>query len=118
MTGSAYEFHQTEIIQVAACQYGETLTDEQASAMDWDTKMNYLKNKSSYYSRTILLFKRLWGRVVLIRIHPIGQILNVDDWRSSKIRTEHMYSPIHLVDVLKIDKNASSKVVVVQSLFN
>ena len=47
--------------------------------MDWDTKMNYLKNKSSYYSRTILLFKRLWGRVVLIRIHPIGQILNVDD---------------------------------------
>ena len=29
-----------------------------------------------------------------------------------------MHSPIHLADVLKIDKNAGSKVVVVQSLFN
>ena len=43
LTCSAGEFLCTEIIQVVACQYGQTLTDEQVNAMDWSTKVNCLK---------------------------------------------------------------------------
>ena len=42
---SIAEFHWTEIIQVVARQYGELVTDEQVNAMDWSTKVNYLKKK-------------------------------------------------------------------------
>ena len=41
---SIAEFHWTEIIQVVARQYGELVTDEQVNAMDWSTKVNYLRN--------------------------------------------------------------------------
>ena len=34
LTCSAAEFYWTEIIQDVACQYGETLTDEQVNAMN------------------------------------------------------------------------------------
>ena len=43
LTCSAAEFHWTETIQVVACHYGQILTDEQVNAMDWSTKVNYLK---------------------------------------------------------------------------
>ena len=38
-TCSATEFHWTEIIQVVAHQYGQTVTDEQINAIDWSTKV-------------------------------------------------------------------------------
>ena len=41
LTCSAAEFHWTEIIQVVAHQYGQTLTDEQVNVMDWSTKVSY-----------------------------------------------------------------------------
>ena len=43
LTCSAAKFHWTEIIQIVACQYRETLTDEERNSIDWGTKMNYLK---------------------------------------------------------------------------
>ena len=52
LTCSAAEFHRTEIFQVVARQYGEMLTDEQVNVMDCSTKVNYLKKKSSYRSKT------------------------------------------------------------------
>ena len=52
LTCCAAEFHWTEIIQVVARHYGQTLTDEQVNAMDWNKKVNYLKKKYSYCSKT------------------------------------------------------------------
>ena len=69
---SAAEFHWTEIIQVVACQYGEILTDEQVNAMDWSTKVNYLKRNPVTVARQIdYVFKQLWGKVILSGMHPI-----------------------------------------------
>ena len=72
----------TEIIQIFACQYGETLTDEEVNSMDWGTKMNYLKRNPVTVARQIdYLIQQLWGKVILSDMHPIGQILNFDDRR-------------------------------------
>ena len=49
LSSSAAEFHWTEIIQVAARQYGEMLTDEQVNAMDWIGKS--FEKKSCYCSK-------------------------------------------------------------------
>ena len=57
---SAAEFHWTEIIQVIACQYGGILTNEQVNAMDWSTKVNYLKRNPVTVARQIdYVFKQL-----------------------------------------------------------
>ena len=40
---SVAEFHWSDIIEIVACQYGETLSDEQVQAMDWSIKVSYLK---------------------------------------------------------------------------
>ena len=62
---SAAKFHWTEIIQVVACQYGEILTDEQVNAMDWRTKVNYLKRNPVTVARQIdYVFKKLVGKVI------------------------------------------------------
>ena len=62
LTCSAAEFHWTEIIQVVARQYGETLTDEQVN-MDWSTKCGYLKRNPVTIARQInYIFKKLWGK--------------------------------------------------------
>ena len=113
LTCSAAEFHWTEIIQVVARQYGETLTDEQVNAMDWSTKLKYLKRNPVTVARQIdHVFKQLWGKVILSGMHPIGQILNFDDRREFQNRgTEHMHVPIHVVDAPKIDENEDSEVV-------
>ena len=50
---SVAEFHWTEIIQVVARQYGELVTDEQVNAMDWSTKVNYLKINPVLVARQI-----------------------------------------------------------------
>ena len=45
-------------------------------------------------------------------MHPIGQILNFDDWREFQNRgIEHMHVSIHIVDAPKIDENEDSEVV-------
>ena len=80
LTCSAAEFHWTEIIQVVARQYGQTLTDEQVNEMDWSTKVNYLKRNPVTVARQIdYVFKELGGKVILRGMLPIGQILNFDD---------------------------------------
>ena len=57
---SAAEFHWTEIIQIVARQYGEILIDEQVNAMDWRTKVNYLKINPVTVARQIYhVFKQL-----------------------------------------------------------
>ena len=53
LTCSAAEFHWTEMIQVVTCQYGHTLTDEQVNAIDWSTKVNYLKRNLVTVARQI-----------------------------------------------------------------
>ena len=57
------------------------------------------------------VFKQLWGKVILSGMHPIGQILNFDNWRQfQNRRAEHMHAPIHIVDAPKIDENEDSEV--------
>ena len=70
LTFSALEFHWTEITQVVACQYGQKLTDELVNAMDWSTKVNYLKRSPVIVARQIN--SSSYG------VHPIVQILNYD----------------------------------------
>ena len=53
LTCSAAEFHWTEVIQVVARQYRRTLIDEQVNAMDWITKVNYLKRNLVTVARQI-----------------------------------------------------------------
>ena len=113
LTCSAAEFHWTEIIQIVARQYGETLTNEQVNEMDWSTKVKYLKRNPVTVARQIdYVFKQLWGKVILSGMHPIAQILNFDDRREFQNRgIEHMLVPIHIVDAPKIDKNEDYEVV-------
>ena len=113
LTCSAAEYHWTELIQITACQYRETLTDEEVNSVDLGTKMNYLKRNLVIVARKIdYLFQQLWGKVILSGMHPIGQILNFDDTRDFQNRgTEHMHVPIHIVDAPKIDENNDSKVI-------
>ena len=91
---SAAEFHWTEIIQVVACHYGEILTDEQVNAIDWSTKINYLKRNRVTVARQIdYVFKQLWGKVVISGMDPVHQILNFDDRREFQNRgAEHIYA--------------------------
>ena len=85
LTCSASEFHWTEIIQIVACQYGETLTDEEVNSIDWSTKANHLKRNLVTVTRQIdYIFQRLWGKVILSGMHPTGQILNFMTGESSK----------------------------------
>ena len=66
LTCSAGELHWTEIIQIVARQYGQTLTDEQVNAMDWGAKVKYLKRNPVTLARQIhYVFKQLWGKVIL-----------------------------------------------------
>ena len=113
MNCSTAEFHWTEIIQVGACQYGEILTDEQVNAMDWSTKVNYLKRNPFTVARQIdYVFKQFSGKVILSGMHPIGQILNFDGQREFQNRkTEHMNAPIHIINPSKTDENEDSEVV-------
>ena len=45
--------------------------------------LNYLKRNPVTVARQIdSIFKELWGKVILSRMHPIGQILNFHDQKS------------------------------------
>ena len=64
LTCSAAEFLWTDIIQVVAHQYGQTLTDKQVNAMDWRTKVNCLKRNLVAVARQIdCVFKQLWAKL-------------------------------------------------------
>ena len=105
LTDPAAEFQWAKIIQIVACQYGETLTDEEVNPIDWGTKMNYLKRNPVTVARQIdNLFQELWGKVILSGMHPIGQILNFDDREFQNKGMEQKYAP-------KIDENNDSEVV-------
>ena len=44
-------------------------------------------------------------------MHPIGQILNCENWRELKnTGTEQMHAPIHIVNAPKINENEDSEV--------
>ena len=80
LTCSVAEFHWTEMIQVVAPQYGETLTNEQVNAMGWSTTVNYLKRNPVTVARQIdYVFKQLCGNVILSVILPTGKILNFEE---------------------------------------
>ena len=46
LTCSAAEFQWSEIIPIVARQYRKTITDDQVNAMDWSTKVNYVRRNS------------------------------------------------------------------------
>ena len=75
------------------------------NAMDWSTKVNYLKRNPVAVARQIdHVFQQLWCKVILSGMDPIGQVLNSDDQRKFQNRgTEHMHPLIHLVGAPKID---------------
>ena len=67
---SVAEFHWTEIMQVVARQYGQTLTNAQVNSMDQRTKLNYWKWNQVTVTRQIdYVFKQLWGNVILCGMH-------------------------------------------------
>ena len=78
LTCSAAEFNWTEIIEVVAHQYGQTLTDEQVNSTNWSAKLIYLECNPVVVARQVdYVFKQLWGKVILSGMHPIVQILNL-----------------------------------------
>ena len=77
--------------------------------MDWRTKVNYFKRNPVTVGRQIdHAFKQLWGKIILSGIHPIGKVLNFDNWREFRNRgTDHIHALIDIVD----DENEDSEVV-------
>ena len=84
----------------------------------WASKCNGLEYNGKLFEKKTpftvarqidYVFKQLWGKVILSGMHPIGQILNFDNWRQfQNRRAEHMHAPIHIVDAPKIDENEDS----------
>ena len=75
-------------------------------------KVNLKRNLVTVARQIDYVFKKLWDKVILSGMHPIGQILNFEDQREFQNRgTEHMHTPIHIVDIPKTDENEDSKVV-------
>ena len=74
--------------------------------------MKYLKRHPVTVAFQIeYIFRQVWGKVLPSDIHPIGQILNFDDWGEYQGRaTEHFHDPIYVADAPKIDKNTDKKV--------
>ena len=49
------------------------------------------------------VFEKLWGKVILSGLHPIGQILNYDLRKELQSRgTAHFHSALHVKDAPKI----------------
>ena len=113
LTCSAAEFHWTKIIQIVACQYGETLIDEEVNSVDSSTKVNYFKRNSVTVARQInYIFHQLWGKVILSAMHPVDQSFNFNDRREFENRgMEHVHASIHVVDAPKIGGHKNSEVI-------
>lgn len=90
LTFSVAEFRWTEIIQVIAQQYGESLTSKQVQEMDFKTKSLWLKRNPVTAVRHIdYMFQKFFHGVVIGSPHPIGQVLNYDTKKNS--REEDVY---------------------------
>ena len=110
MTWSAAIFKWTNIIKIVAKQYGETLTDNDVNNMSWSDKVKYLKRNPVTVARQIdYIFNKVFPKMLMSGMHPIGQILNYDDRREFQHRTglEHAHVQVHIKDAPKIDENNS-----------
>ena len=108
LTWSAALFKWTNIIKIVAKQYGETLTDEDVNKMTWNDKVQYLKRNPVTVARQIdHIFNKVFPKMLMSGMHPIGQILNYDDRREFQQRTglEHAHVQVHIKDAPKIDEN-------------
>ncbi|WAR06036.1 hypothetical protein MAR_021405 [Mya arenaria] len=56
ITGSAAEFQWPQVIQVVAQQYGQTFTETEISAMNWDTKRMWLQRNPVTAARHIDIY--------------------------------------------------------------
>ena len=74
-------------------------------------KGELFEKKSSYCSKTNWsCIQTIMGKVIVSGMHPIGQILNFDNWREFQNRgNEHMHSPIHKVGAPKNYGNQDSE---------
>jgi hypothetical protein len=113
ITGSAAEFHWTEIIQVVARQYGEQVTADDVTAMDWKTKRSWLERNPVTTARQIdYIFEQLWGKVILSGAHPVGKILNYDRRKEMQGRgTEHFHAAVHVKDAPRLGTATDGEVV-------
>ena len=113
LTWSSAEFSWPHIIKIVAYQYGEILTDDDVNAMDWSTKVKYLKRNPVTVARQIdYIFKQVFKKILYSGMHPIGQILNHDDKREFQNRgPEHPHLNIHVMDAPKIDQDEDDEVV-------
>ena len=105
-------FKWTNIIKVVATQYGENLTDEDVNNMDWSQKVQYFKRNPVTVARQIdHIFNKVFPKMLMNGMHPIGQILNYDDRREFQHRSglEHVHAQVHIKDAPLIDENDSSK---------
>ena len=111
LTGSAAEFHWTEVIQVVGRQYGTLLSEEDVLQMDWNTKRNWLQRNPVTVARHIdFIFEQLWGKVILSGAHPIGQILNYDRRKEMQGRgTEHFHAAVHVKEAPRIDTESDEQ---------
>ncbi|XP_066930953.1 uncharacterized protein [Clytia hemisphaerica] len=112
LTWTAALFKWTNIIKVVATQYGENLSDEDVNRMDWSQKVQYFKRNPVTVARQIdHVFNKVFPKMLMNGMHPIGQILNYDDRREFQHRSglEHVHAQIHIKDAPVIDENDSSK---------
>ncbi|XP_066926640.1 uncharacterized protein [Clytia hemisphaerica] len=112
LTWTAALFKWTNIIKVVATQYGENLSDEDVNRMDWSQKIQYFKRNPVTVARQIdHVFNKVFPKMLMNGMHPIGQILNYDDRREFQHRSglEHVHAQIHIKDAPVIDENDSSK---------
>ena len=111
LTWTAALFKWTNIIKVVATQYGENLSDEEVNKMDWSQKVQYFKRNPVTVARQIdHIFNKVFPKMLMSGMHPIGQILNYDDRREFQHRTglEHVHAQVHIKDAPRINENDSS----------
>ena len=107
------EFRWTEIIQVIAQQYGESLTKEDVNKMDFDRKSMWLKRNPVTAVRHIdNMFQRFFHGVVIGPPHPIGQVLNYDTKKEFQGRGRvYFHIALHIKDAPKLDENPDDETI-------
>ena len=105
ITFSAAEFHWTDIIKIVARQYGEELSDESIRTMSRSQKVKYLKRNPVTVAKQIdYRFNQLFKKCLFSGMHPVGQIINIDDRREYQQRgTQHVHAIIHVENAPKLD---------------
>ena len=79
----------------------------QIQSLFWNEKLKYLKWKPVTLAKQIeYTFRQLCGKVILVGMHPIGQIMNYHEMREfQNWGTEHIHSPIHVIDAPSLYKD-------------